>query len=93
MLIERENGGNVLYFIFIKNCSEMKPGIKEYRLCNFIYMSTKAGNSSQCCQKSEKWLLGEMCNKKGAQEGFEEPVEDFRLWLGVPNTALGVFSL
>lgn len=49
MLIERDNGGNVLYCLFRKNCSEMKPNIKEYRLRNFIYRSTKAGHLSLCC--------------------------------------------
>ena len=52
MLIERDNGGNVLYFLFIKSYSEMKPGIKEYRLCSFIYMSTKVVNPSLCCSES-----------------------------------------
>lgn len=44
MLIERNNDRYVLYFLFIKNCSEMKPNVKEYRLHNFIYRSIKAGN-------------------------------------------------
>ena len=42
MLIERNNDRYVLYFLFIKNCSEMKPNVKEYRLHNFIYRSIKA---------------------------------------------------
>lgn len=65
MLIEGDNGGNVLDFI--KNCSEMKPDIKEYWLCHFTYMSTKAGTPSLCFEKPGEWLPGDKCNEwKGA---------------------------
>lgn len=70
MVIERDNGGNVLSFLFIKNYSEMKPGINEYRLYNFIYMSTKAGNPSLCCSELGQWLPREMCTDWKSTVGF-----------------------
>lgn len=57
----------------------MKPNIKEYRLHNFIYRSTKAGKRQES-------------DKKGAQEAFKGPIEDSGASLGVLDI-VSVFSV